>query len=139
MACASSPINTRGKSDIAPGASTARGAVVKFFDAVHEADLQAMGMAWGTTQGASRETIPTNELEKREIVMQCYFAHDTYTIGEETPGQGGQRTFRVSLRRKDLVRTTTVTTIQGPKSRWFVETLDIAAVRDMCTAAPKVD
>jgi len=135
MACPHAPANTHPTADSTPGASSARGAVQKFFDAVRAGDLQAMSVAWGTTQGPTRETIERAELEKREVVLRCYFNHDSYRILDEAKGSRGQL-FQVQLTRGDLKRTTTVTTVQGPNQRWYVETLDIAAVRDLCGSSP---
>jgi hypothetical protein len=102
-------------------------------DAVHTGDLQAMSMVWGTTKGPTRETIEHSELEKREVILQCYFNADSYKILDESPLSEIRRSFQVSLTRGQLRRTTTIKTVQGPAGRWYVESLDIAAVREMCT------
>ncbi len=76
------------------------------------------------------------ELEKREVILQCYFNNDTYRILGVSPTAEGRRSVRVELVRQGKTRTPTVYTVQGPSSRWYVENLDIAAVRDFCAMAP---
>jgi hypothetical protein len=131
LACHSAPPNTR-VGDVAPGAPTPSVAVKEFFDAVHAGDLQAMSLVWGTSKGPTRETIPPAELEKREVILQCYFNADSYGIGDGSNNVDGHRVFNVSLVRGQTVRTTNVTTVRGPGDRWYVEKLDVAAVRDFC-------
>jgi len=136
MACHSTPPETRPGTDIAPGAPTPSVAVQEFFDAVHAGDLQAMSLVWGTTKGPTRETMDHTELEKREVILRCYFNSDSYKIGDESTISNTQRDFQVQLRRGDIRRMTTASTVLGPHGRWYVENLNIAAVRDMCSEAP---
>lgn len=95
-----------------------------------------MSNVWGTDKGAARENMDRAELEKREVILQCYFNNDTYRILGVSPTAEGRRTVRVELVRNGQTRTPTVYTVQGPSSRWYVENLDIAAVRDFCGMAP---
>jgi hypothetical protein len=128
------PSSERGRNET--GARTPTGAVQLFFDAVRAGDLQAMSVAWGTKDGPTRDHIPHDELEKREVILQCYFSHDSYRIlGPALDSQDGT-SFKVELTRGPRTRTTTVSTIRGPGKRWYVQNLDIAAVRDFCGQAP---
>jgi hypothetical protein len=87
---------------------------------------------FGTKAGPARETMDRTELEKRLIILSCYFAHDTArTLGEDR-GAEGHRELRVELKKGNLTRQTTFFTIQGPGKRWYVDNIDIAAVRDFC-------
>ena len=43
---------------------------------------------------------------------------------------------RVELQRDGKTRTPVVYTVLGPGGRWYVENLDIAAVKDFCAMAP---
>jgi len=134
MACPSHP-NTRAD-NATPGSPTPTGAIQLFFDAVRAGDLQAMSLAWGTREGPTRDHMPASELEKREVVLQCYFSNDSYRIvGPSADGTGG-RAFRVELIRGEKKRITTVSTIEGPNKRWYVQSLDISVVRDFCGSAP---
>jgi hypothetical protein len=114
------------------GAATAQLAVDQFLRAVNAKDIQAMGTVFGTNKGPARETVDRTELEKRLIILACYFNHDTArTLGEDR-GSQGHREVRVELKKGNLTRQTTFYTIQGPGSRWYVDNMDIAAVRDFC-------
>jgi hypothetical protein len=134
-ACRTAPPSTSA-SDNSPGAGTSIGAVEKFFSAVHAQDLQAMSQVWGTTKGPARDNMPRAELEKREVILQCYFNSDTFRVLGESPTAENRRMVRVELQRGGKTRAPVIYTVLGPGSRWYVENLDIAAVKDFCAMAP---
>lgn len=134
-ACASAPPSTS-VMDNSPGAKTSVGAVDRFFAAVHAQDLQAMSLVWGTSKGPARDNMPRSELEKREVILQCYFNSDTFRVLGESPTSEIRRMVRVQLQRDGSVRDPIVYTVRGPDNRWYVENLDIAAVKDFCAMAP---
>jgi hypothetical protein len=107
-------------------------AVEQFLAAVRAQDLQAMSVVFGTKNGPSRDNMNREELEKRLIIIQCYFNHDKYRILGDLPGENGERVFNVELTRGSLTRTPKFYTIQGPQGRWFVDNMEIAAVREFC-------
>lgn len=116
-----------------PGAPAPRAAVESFLSAVRAQDLQAMSMVWGSERGPARDIIPDrSELEKREIVMQCYLAHDRFRILGDVAGVENRRVFRVELSKGRLTRTTTFTTIAGPSDRFYVLEADLEPVKDLC-------
>ncbi len=114
------------------GAVTAQLAVQQFLKAANEKDIQAMSTVFGTKDGPARETMDRTELEKREIILACYFAHDSNRMLGENSGAGGHREVRIELKKGNMTRQTTFYTIQGPGRRWYVDNMDIAAVRDFC-------
>lgn len=132
-ACATAPAP-----GVTPSASDGLGAVAPrlavdaFLDAVRTEDLQAMGATWGTSRGPARETIERTELEKRVIILQCYLQHDSYRVLGETPGEGGRRVVRVEITRGTQKRQPALHTVPGPGGRWYVENVELAAVRDFC-------
>jgi hypothetical protein len=114
------------------GAATPQLAVDQFLVAVRNRDLQAMSTVFGTTRGPARETMDRTELEKREIILACYFNNDSYRVLGEQSGQEGHREIRVEIKRGSQTRQTTFYTIKGPGDRWYVDNMDIASVRDFC-------
>jgi len=116
----------------ATGAVSPQLAVDQFLLAARARDIQAMSIVWGTKNGPSRETMDRTELEKREVILACYFNSDSYRLLGETSGQADHREVRVELKKNNLTRLTTFYTIQGPGGRWYVDNVDIAAVRDFC-------
>lgn len=114
------------------GAAAPRLAVEQFLNGARARDLQAMSSVFGTSKGPARETMDRVELEKRQIILACYFNHDSYRILGEAAGVGGHRDVRVELRKGNMTRQPTFYTIQGPGRRWYVDNMDIAAVRDFC-------
>jgi len=114
------------------GGATPQLAVDQFLVAVRNRDLQAMSAVFGTNRGPARETMDRTELEKREIILACYFNNDSYrTLGEQS-GQAGHREVQVELKRGAQTRQSTFYTIKGPGDRWYVDNMDIASVRDFC-------
>jgi hypothetical protein len=129
-ACRSSSAAPRGPM---PGAPAPRAAVEGFLTAVRAQDLQAMSVVWGSTKGPARDIITDrSELEKRELVMQCYLDHDSFRVLGDMAGDKGGRIFRVELTKGDLTRTTNFTTVQGPSERWYVLEADLTPVKDLC-------
>jgi hypothetical protein len=114
------------------GGSTPRMAVEQFLAAVRAQDLQGMSVVFGTSHGPSRDNMDREQLDKRLIILQCYFYHDKFRILGENPGEGGHRVFNVELTRGRLTRTPRFYTIEGPNGRWFVDNMEIAAVREFC-------
>jgi len=114
------------------GAATAQLAVEQFLKAVNAKDIQAMSTMFGTNKGPARETMDRTELEKRLVILACYFTHDTARILGEDRGTEGHRELRVEVKKGNMTRQTTFYAIQGPGRRWYVDNMDIAAVRDFC-------
>ncbi len=114
------------------GGSTPKMAVEQFLAAVRAQDLQAMSVVFGTSHGASRDNMDREQLDKRLIILQCYFYHDKFRILGDNPGEGDHRVFNVELTRGRLTRTPRFYAIEGPNGRWFVDNMEIAAVREFC-------
>jgi hypothetical protein len=114
------------------GATSGRAAVASFLAAVRNEDLQAMATVWGTTAGPARNTIPRDELEKRELIMICFLRHDRYQLVSDAESTAGQRRIEVEMEQGMLIRTTAFTVVPGPDGRWYVQAFDMEAVRDFC-------
>lgn len=117
------------------GSAAPRLAVEQFLNAVKAQDIQAMSTIFGTASGPARNHIERAELEKRMLILQCFFNHDRFRITGES-NQAGKRIFQFELTRGTRTRETSATAVEGPSQRWYLENLDIAAVRDFC-ADPK--
>ena len=129
-----SPVITPSPGTVAAPAA-ARLAVTAFLDAVRAEDIQAMGAIFGTSRGPLRETMPSadaGQLEKRLIILQCYLQHDSYRVLSEVPGEGASRIVRVELTRGGNRRQPALFAVEGPRGRWYVENVELAAVRDFC-------
>ena len=118
----------------AAAASSARPALDAFLAAIKAKDLQALGAAWGDKNGAIRDSkrISRDELEKRELVLMCYFNHDSYKVLDDAQAAGGERKMTVALTRGTLTRTTDFFLVSGPE-RWYVRTANMEPVRDLCS------
>jgi hypothetical protein len=132
LAACSSATQKMGSNGQVTGAPSAQLAVDEFLKAVNAKDLQAMSTVFGTKDGPARETMDRTELEKREVILACYFAHDSARVLGESAGLGGHREVRIELKKGNLTRETTFYAIKGPGGRWYVDNMDIASVRDFC-------
>jgi hypothetical protein len=121
------------------GGSTPRMAVEQFLTAVRAQDIQAMSVVFGTSRGPARDNMDRTELEKRLIILQCYFNHDQYRILNENPGEDNHRVFTVELTRNRLTKAPHFYTTRGPGGRWFVDNMEIAAVREFCRESGTVN
>ena len=115
------------------GATSARAAVASFLAAAKNEDLQAMGLIWGTAAGPARNSIPREELEKRELIMICFLRHDRYQLLADAGSTGGHRRIEAELEKGTLVRTTAFTVVPAPDGRWYVQSFDMDPLRDFCT------
>jgi hypothetical protein len=136
-ACQSAPANTSptpsgSVADNRPGAESPRRAVEIFLDAARAQDLQAMSLIWGTTKGPARRVVARDQLEKRELIMQCYFSHDKFEVLNDIRTKEGQHSLDVVLHKGSLARQTTFTTVLGPSDRWYVMDGQLEPVRDLC-------
>lgn len=91
-----------------------------------------MAAIFGTNRGPSRDNMNRDELEKRLIILQCYFSHDKFRIVGESPGDGGHRVIATELTRGTNNRSPRFYVIQGPSNRYYIDNMEIAAVRDFC-------
>lgn len=115
------------------GASGPRPALNAFLAAIRAKDLQALGAVWGDKNGAIRDTkrISREEVEQRELVLMCYFKHDTFKVLGESPAAGGERVMEVTLTSGTMSRTTKFYLVNGG-DRWYVRNADMEPVRDLC-------
>jgi hypothetical protein len=132
----SPPATTPASGSSLVGASSPRTAVEQFLAAVRATDLQAMSVVFGTSKGPSRDNMNREQLDKRLIILQCYFNHDKSRMLGETAGEGGHRVFTVELTRGRFVKSPRFYVIMGPNDRWFVDNMEIAAVREFCREPP---
>jgi hypothetical protein len=116
------------------GAPDARAALDGFLNGVRAQDLQVISNYWGNSQGPARDRLDRAELEKRELTMACYLAHDKVRIIDDSPRTGNRRNFTVELSYGTTSRTTEIVTVQGPSDRWYVENADIRQTQALCEA-----
>lgn len=114
------------------GAPDARSAARKFLDAGKAQDLQALSAVWGSNEGPLRDKVSHAELEKRELIMMCFLRHEADSIGTPSAAAGSRIVFPVILTQGSTSRATTLTTMLGPSSRWYVEKIDLRPIEALC-------
>lgn len=116
------------------GAPSAREAATMFMGAVKSQDLQAMGAIWGTEQGAARDHMEREQLDKRLVLLQQCYDHDRFQILDESIGSDGGRVVRVQVTRGNRTKTPNFKLVRGPSARWYVLDTDYETVQsDFCT------
>jgi hypothetical protein len=117
-----------------PASTGARPALDAFLGAIRSKDLQALGANWGDKDGPIRDSkrISRDDLEKRELLLMCYFNHDSFTVLNDEAAAGGERKMTVRLTKGTLSRTTDFLLASAP-DRWYVRTGNVEPVRDLCS------
>ena len=85
--------------------------------------------AGGETRFATKELCKMARIAVTDL--QCYFNHDKSQFVQETNGPSGHRLVQFQLSRGSITRAPSFYTIQGPRGRWYVDNMEIAAVRDL--------
>jgi hypothetical protein len=126
---------------VLPPTSAAAGprpALDQFLSAVRAQDLQAMSDAWGNKDGPVRDSkvMTRDEVERRELILMCYFKHDKYRVLGEQPSVDNERVMQVELTKGTMSRTTNFFLAQG-RDRWYVRSAEMEPVRDLCVNRAK--
>ena len=116
-ACSSATQQSRPSDSPVTGTAAPRLAVEQFLKGAKETDIQAMSNVFGTRNGPARATMDRTELEKRQVILACFFTHDSFRILGEEPGVGGHRDIRVELKKGNVTRQPTFYVIQEPAQR----------------------
>jgi hypothetical protein len=118
---------------VGTGATGPRAALDAFLSAIRSKDLQQLGAVWGDKDGAIRDSkrISRDELEQRELLLMCYFSHESFKVLSDAPAVQGERVMSVSLTKGTMTRTTNFYLVSG-SDRWYVRSADIEPVRDLC-------
>lgn len=116
------------------GAADPTSALQTYLAAVKAQDLQAMSLIWGTAKGPARAQMERDYLEKAELITVRCLSHDSFAIIGDAPGIAGKRVFAVSLKRRDLTKTTNFNVVPGPSRRWYVESVDMEPLQQFCNS-----
>ncbi|MEK6611492.1 MAG: hypothetical protein AABZ29_01760 [Gemmatimonadota bacterium] len=112
------------------GAPSSGAAIAQFLASANRKDLAAMAAVWGTERGPASKSMGRQELERRELIMMQCLAHEKSSLGASSPGEGGRVKVLVTLTAAPRSASPVFTTVLGPRSRWYVENLDIDELRN---------
>ena len=121
---------------VTTGASEPRAALDAFLGAIRSQDLQALSRLWGGERGLARDRFSRDDLEKRELLMMCHLAHDSFNVVAESPDRDGHPVYTVRLNRRNQSRETTFRMYGTREKRWFVAEVAMDPVRDFCDRMP---
>ena len=96
--------------------------------------VQSLALWWGDSQGPTRDAMAKDELEKRELIMLKCLKHDRYDVVGDAPATGGARDVIVNVTYRDAENTTHLTVVPGPRSRWYVQNVDLKPLHSICVA-----
>ncbi len=117
------------------GAATEHGAIEQFMAAITAQDLQALGGIWGTKDGPARDQMSTDQLQERELIMFCYFKHDSFTIVSDAPALNGNRTFAVLVKFGPISHTGQFQVTRAKDGRYYVLGVNnFPEFQDVCAA-----
>jgi hypothetical protein len=119
------------------GAASPRLAVEQFLAAARAQDLQAFSAIWGSEKGSSRDVVPRDQLEKRELIYMCYLSHEKFDVTNDATVKPTQHDVQVMLTRGPISRETKMTVVQGPSDRWYVQNVELQPLQDLCSQSPK--
>lgn len=137
-ACRTTTTVVEGPPTVAPvasghgGASDPTSAVRGFMHAAKQADLNALGALWGDKDGAARDKMPRDELEKRQLYIMRCLRHDKYEIVGDAQALGGARAMVLVVNFGDVSRSADFSVVRGPENRWFVQDINVIKLQDIC-------
>jgi hypothetical protein len=119
-------------------------AVQQFMAAVKAQDLQGISAVWGTSKGLARDGLSQAELDRRLLLIQRCYNHDSFRIVEETPAPDGKRYLRLAVVRGRITKSPNFLIVRGPvrdsqgrtSTQWLVEDADYASMQELCRTSP---
>ncbi len=133
-ACASSGAAPQpGPTSEDPGAATPTLAIQAFMAAIKAQDLDALALIWGSAKGPARDVTPSDQLRKRELIMECYLQHDSYRVVAEIASSAELHIVTLAVTKGSFTRETKTQVVLGPHQRWYVANTELAPLRDLCS------
>ena len=127
------PANAPPTSPGDPGAASPSLAISTFMNAIKAQDLDALALIWGSSKGPAREVTPADQLRKRELIMECYLQHDSYTVQSDVEQQHGLHVVSLQITKGQFTRNTKTQVVLGPNNRWFVDNIELEPLKDLCS------
>ena len=116
-----------------PGASTTTLAIQAFMAAIKAQDLDALALIWGSDNGPARDVTPSDQLRKRELIMECYLQHDSYRVVADIASSAELHVVTLAVTKGNFTRETTTQVVLGPHQRWYVANTELQPLRDLCS------
>lgn len=118
-----------------PGAATPKDAMNAFMAAIKVQDLDQLAVIWGSEKGPARETVPSDQLRKRELIMECYLQHDKYEIKSDVESTATIHIMIVAVTKGSFTRNLKTQVVKGPNDRWYVANPELEALQDLCSGS----
>ena len=127
------PVNAAATSQSDPGAATPSLAIKTFMTAIKNQDLDALALIWGSEKGPARDVTSSDQIRKRELIMECYLQHDSYTVQSDVEQQRGLHVVSLQITKGTFTRNTKTQVVLGPNNRWFVDNIELEPLKDLCS------
>lgn len=114
-----------------PGAPAPPAAVERFLQLAAARDYATMGWIFGNANGPILDRDPVPEVEQRMYALAGILQHDGFVVGNGVPVPGRTSDavlFDVIMTRGATSVRVPFTAVRGPRSRWFVERVDVEAI-----------
>jgi len=121
-----------------PGAATPTAAISAFMTAIKEQDLDGLSYIWGSEKGPASEIVDKSQLRKRELIMECYFQHDSYRIVADVATTATMHVVTLQVTKGSFTRETKTQVVLGPANRWFVANPELVPLKDLCSGQSSV-
>ena len=109
-------------------ASSARGAVQSFMQAVADSNVEKMALLWGTATGPAAKTNQPPDWERRVAIMQAYLRNQSFRIMSDSPETDeNRRAIQVEIRRETCTWTVPFVAVKSRDGSWLVNQVDLAA------------
>ena len=119
---------------VGAGARSPEQAVVQFLDAARAKDMDQMSAVWGNADGPTRDRVERQELERRLLIMICFFKHDESRLAPAQRGEAGRTIIRADIKQGPKTATVPFTLIKNSRTdMWFVEDVDLRPLREFCS------
>jgi hypothetical protein len=117
---------TTASGPVSPAATSGRGTVEAFMQAVADSNLTRMAQLWGTAAGPASKTNQPPDWDRRVSIMQSYLRNESHRLLPSTNDpQGSTEDVQVEIRRELCTWVVPFTTIRLSDNTWLVNTVDL--------------
>ncbi len=108
-------------------ATSAKGAVDRFMQAVADSNLDQMAALWGTTAGPSAKTGQPSDYQRRVAIMHAYLRNESHRVVTDSPEGPARHMLQVEIRRQLCSWVVPFSAVKLGDGTWIVSQVDLTA------------
>jgi len=117
-----------GSAPSAEPATSAKGAVRSFMQAVADSNVERMASLWGTANGSASKTKQPPDWRRRVAIMQAYLRNQSFRItSDEAEADVNRRMLQVEIKRDACTWLVPFVAVKARDEVWLVTQVDLAA------------